>query len=76
MTDKHYQLLSCCKNFVRNLYDLILPKYCLLPMHKQVEWEIELDKSNINWKEIFIYNRKIIKDVECQYVYIKSYIVY
>ena len=36
-------------------------------MHKQVEWEIELDKSNINWKEIFIYKRKIIKDVECQY---------
>ena len=67
LTDKPYQLLSCYKNFVRNFYDLILPKYSLLPVHKQVEWEIKLDKSNINWKEIFLCNRKIIKSVECQY---------
>ena len=60
LTYKPYQLLPCCKNFIRNLYDFILPKYCLLPVHKQVEWEIALDKSNINWKEIFIYNKNYI----------------
>ena len=48
LTDKFYQLLSCHKNFDRNLYDLVLPKYCLLPIHKLVESEIEIDKSNIN----------------------------
>ena len=48
LNDQPYQLLSCHKNYVRNFYDLILPKYCMLCTHKQVEWEIELDKSNIN----------------------------
>ena len=41
LTNKPYHMLSFHKNIVRNLYDLIPPKHCLLLMHKQEEWEIE-----------------------------------
>ena len=51
LTEKPYQLLSCHSNFVRNLYDIIHQKYCLLSMHKQLEWGIKFDKSSINLKE-------------------------
>ena len=75
LTDMPYLQLSCPKNIFRNFHDLILPKYCLLPMNRQVEWEKELNKSNNNWKIIFIDNIKTIKDIECQYFYIKSDII-